>query len=291
MRRSPRNLVAFLLIIGVIFVLRSFQQSPFLRQDHRPRQTSSQQGAPQAAHQAAGKENSPFGNPSPGNTSEDFLLENPYFTSSYNNSKGGPNWVAWRLVADDIGDAPQLPFFQDKTLPWAFKKIFPDDYTGSGFDRGHQCNHEDRSSSDEASNATFAMSNMLPQAPDLNRKTWATLEEYCRKLAKRGSTLYILCGGSGSGGEGDKGPATTLRKKVNVPATCWKVILITDGSQTPNENWKIIAVNMPNQQDIDLNWKTFLTTTKSLETLTGLQFFPNISDDPIIAQIKATKWR
>jgi len=229
-------------------------------------------------------DNSPFGIPSPGGTANDAIFKNPYFTLSYNNAQGGPNWVAWKLVAGDIGDAPRMPFYAEK-LPAGFKVITPDDYTGSGFDRGHQCNHEDRSSTDQASRATFAMTNMLPQAPNLNRKTWVRLEDYSRKLAKRGNTLYILCGGIGSGGDGDKGSASNIKGKVNVPAACWKVILITDGSDTPNQNWEIISVIMPNTQTIDLNWNTYRVPISEVEKQTGLKFFPAIG--PALNQIKS----
>ena len=32
--------------------------------------------------------------------------------------------------------------------------------------------------------ATFLMSNMLPQAPDLNRGPWEKMEHYCRDVAR-----------------------------------------------------------------------------------------------------------
>ena len=67
---------------------------------------------------------------------DNFLLKKPYFSLSYNNGKGTPNWVSWRLTQDDLGNAKRVPFFPDQTLPRGFRRIFPKDYSGSGFDRG-----------------------------------------------------------------------------------------------------------------------------------------------------------
>ena len=289
MRRTHKFSIVTLIFVG-IFLYQFFRNSNFGDLVKLPRGVA--QAVSSDAQPATGvaTDNSPFGMPSAGGDSNDCILQDPFFVSSYNNSLGGPNWVAWRLVAADIGDAPRLPFYAG-TLPNGFRVIKPDDYTGSGFDRGHQCNHEDRSSTNEASKATFTMTNMLPQAPNLNRKTWEHLEEYSRKLAKRGNTLFIVCGGIGTGGVGDKGAASALKGKVNVPASCWKVVLVTDGSSTPNKNWQMIGVIMPNRQDIDLNWQKYVVPVGEIEAATGLNFFPNIGTDHTIEQLKALRWK
>jgi endonuclease G len=43
-------------------------------------------------------------------------------------------------------------------------------------DRGHMCPAADRSCSKEDMDATFLMSNMVPQSPNLNRGPWEKLE-------------------------------------------------------------------------------------------------------------------
>src|SRR5215207_39997 len=83
----------------------------------------------------------------PSNASSDasnknnYLLVKPQYVLSYNDGRGGPNWVSWRLVASDIGEAErQNNFHPEQSLPRGFKRVTPDDYTGSGYDRGHVCN-------------------------------------------------------------------------------------------------------------------------------------------------------
>ena len=169
-----------------------------------------------------------LGNPSHATGSsfnrDNFLMEKEYFTLSYNNSKGTPKLPRWRLEASDLGNAPRKNFYPDETLPRGFKRITPQDYTGSGFDRGHMCPHSDRSASPTMSEATFVMSNIIPQSPHVNQKAWAQLEMYCRNLVeRRDKKLYIISGPAGQGGTGSDGFKNIIgeRSKVaSVPAQC-----------------------------------------------------------------------
>jgi DNA/RNA endonuclease G (NUC1) len=55
-----------------------------------------------------------LGNPSGATTdttsSDNFLIVKSQYTLSYNNTKGGPNWVSWHLQASDIGDQSRGDF-------------------------------------------------------------------------------------------------------------------------------------------------------------------------------------
>ena len=105
--------------------------------------------------------------------------------------------------------------------PRGFNRVFPRDYSGAGFDRGHLCPHGDRAGSPEASRATFAMTNMIPQAPNVNQGAWADMEDYLRHpVAKEDRRLYIAAGPAGKGGVGKEGRRVTIGKgKVTVPAS------------------------------------------------------------------------
>src|SRR4051812_31612173 len=76
---------------------------------------------------------------------EIFLLLKPPYALSYNDANGTPNWVSWRVTADDLGNAPRKQVFDsDNALPSGFKIVAHRDYSNSGFDRGHLCPHSDR---------------------------------------------------------------------------------------------------------------------------------------------------
>jgi endonuclease G, mitochondrial len=231
-----------------------------------------------------------MGNPSqatssPGN-SENYLIARPQYALSYSKNKGIPNWVSWELNASWLGDAHRVgKFAPDEELPAGWEHIKPSDYTGSGFDRGHMANSEDRSRSPEDNVQTFLMTNILPQSPDNNQGPWVQLENYSRQLVRSGKELFIVSGGYGQGGIGKNGlKATVGQGKVLVPAVTWKVILVLD---TPNagvagvtKNTRTIAVIMPNKQGIKSDpWQQYQTSVQEVEKLTGYQFFTNVPAD------------
>lgn len=230
-----------------------------------------------APAQLKDEDNTLLGNPSnAGSDGNNLLVTRPQFTLSYNQSQGGPNWVSWHVQASDLGRVGRGTFMPDSLLP-ADLQIRPNDYRGSGFDRGHQCPSGDRTSSRENNNATFVMSNMLPQAAALNRQVWAKLESYCRDQVRAGNELYIVVGGSGTQGRigGDK---------INVPSACWKIVVVlsqgTGDLQRITPQTRVIAVSMPNQDTPEVGgarWASFITTPASIEQATGFHFFSNLS--------------
>jgi endonuclease G, mitochondrial len=231
-----------------------------------------------------------MGNPSqathsPAN-SENYLITRPQYALSYSKNKGIPNWVAWELNSSWLGNTKRADKFSpDEELPPGWERIKPSDYTGSGFDRGHLANSADRSRSVEDNNATFLMTNIIPQSPDNNREVWRELEEYCRQLVRSGKELFIIAGGYGQGGIGEKGlKATVGHGKVVVPAVTWKVILVLDkpnsGVAGVDKSTRTIAVIMPNKQGIKSDlWQQYRTSVKAVEKLTGYKFFTSVPED------------
>jgi endonuclease G len=234
-----------------------------------------------------------MGNPSQASENradhDNYLMKKEYFALSYNNSRGTPNWVSWRLVKDDLGDAPRGEFHPDPDLPHGFVRITPKDYTGSGFDRGHMCPHSDRASTPKASEATFVMTNIIPQAPAVNQGPWNDLEDYCRHLvAKESHRLYIISGPAGKGGIGKKGLENSLAGgKFTVPASCWKVIMVLpegsdrDDIEKAYARTRLIAVIMPNEEKVKHDWTHYRTSVKKVEELTGFTFFDKVPADVI----------
>jgi endonuclease G, mitochondrial len=231
-----------------------------------------------------------MGNPSqatssPGN-SENYLIARPQYALSYSKNKGIPNWVSWELNSTWLGNTGRVgKFAPDQELPANWERIKPSDYTGSGFDRGHMTNSEDRSRSPEDNVQTFVMTNILPQSPDNNQGPWVQLENYSRQLARSGKELFIVSGGHGQGGIGKNGlKATVGQGKVLVPAVTWKVILVLDtpnaGVSGVNKNTRTIAVIMPNKQGIkNDSWQQYQTSVQEVEKLTGYKFFTSVPEE------------
>ena len=219
----------------------------------------------------------PLGNPSNAvfNTSShnNYLMTGEYFSLSYNRDKGLPNWVAWRLTKNSFGDAGrQNDFRPDNRLPDDWERITPNDYTGSGYDRGHLCPSADRSSSEGANSSTFLMSNMAPQKHDMNAGPWEKLESYSRSLARRNNTLYIIAGHYGEKGK--------IKNKITIPTNFWKIVVVVPNGNQITKETRIIAVDMPNIDGIEAkNWRDYKTTVRQIEQKTGFNFLNTLPAD------------
>jgi endonuclease G, mitochondrial len=221
-----------------------------------------------------------LGNPSNATKSDsnNYLLVKKQYALSYNRDKGIPNWVSWELNKSWLGDVPRSNNFKpDDTIPKEWKRVLPNDYIRSGYDKGHMTPSADRSNNAEDNAATFLMTNIIPQAPDNNQGYWADLENYTRILANEGKQIYIISGGYGQQGTIGKG-------KVAIPERVFKVIVVSEAGKDLdgiNESTRVIAVDTPNYNGKkESSWSQYLTTVDELEKKTGYDFL-NYVDESI----------
>ncbi len=217
------------------------------------------------------------------NNANDFLIVKRQYALSYNNNKGTANWVSWQLNASWQGPVDRCKRFSpDLTLPNGFVQVTPNDYTGSGFSRGHMTRSGDRTANTTDNCATFLMTNIVPQTQDNNEGPWLELENLAKELAESGQELYIIAGPLGEGGTGLKGFTKKIGDdKVTVPASLWKVVLVLDkpglGVGGVTRQTRVIAVNMPNVTGIkSKSYKEYLTTVDELELLTGYDLLSDV---------------
>lgn len=208
-------------------------------------------------------------------TPANYLIDQTYFVESYNRDKGTPNWVSWYVGSSTLGSTSRTDDFRANTsLPSGWYQVQSSSYSGSGFDRGHNCPSADRTTTTVANQATFLMTNMIPQAPNNNQQTWANLENYARSLVTAGSEVYIIMGSYGTGGTGSNGFASTVDGgHVNVPSNVWKVIVVLPNGNGDlsrvTSSTRVIAINTPNNNTTNSDWKQYRCTVRSIETATG----------------------
>ena len=127
----------------------------------------------------------------------------------------------------------------------------PDDYTNSGYDRGHLTPAADASTSEQMSD-TFLMTNMTPQEPTVNRTPWRLLEV---RVRDGGAFKYVVTGAVYAY------PAKTIGKNnVTVPVSYYKIVYLADGKIQVFE-----AENKPNAPIIE-------STLEAVEKKSGIKF-------------------
>jgi endonuclease G len=161
-------------------------------------------------------------------------LEEPLYVS-YKLSKGG-------------GDCNRSKFkFKNDTK----LSLADDEYTNSGFDRGHLANAEDFANDCKKDELTFRYYNCLPQTPNMNRGVWKITETEVRSISQK-EDLLIVCGGIWQ--------TKTKKKGMYIPDMCWKVVYSYKQS-------KVIKVVLYTNKDKDSTSKNI--TLSELEKMLG----------------------
>jgi len=200
------------------------------------------------------------------------ILFKSSFIISYNVSTLCPNYVAWRLTPERTrGKAQRRDQFAEDMVMSERTRVTSQDYSGSGYDRGHMCPAGDNKHDAMAMGETFLMTNICPQNHSLNEGDWNELEQQCRQWVRDYGDLYIVCGPIFKG----KNPAKIGRRKnvkISVPDGFYKVIL-SMGDQP-----KAIGFIYPNRAT-HAEMRSYVVSVDEVERQTGIDFFPLLPDE------------
>ncbi|PYP65872.1 MAG: hypothetical protein DMD26_09670 [Gemmatimonadetes bacterium] len=231
--------------------------------------------------------NTEFGTPVDADPSDDFIVARSEYTLSYNKNRGTPNWVSYGIDSTDFGDQDRCDCFTfDPALPASFTHLTTADYTGAGaaagysIDRGHMVRSFDRTSESLDNARTFYLSNVAPQASDLNQGPWAVLETFLGDQARlQNKEVYVIAGVAGNKG------TVKNEGKIVIPASTWKVALIMPHGGSFADvhgigDVQVVAVNMPNEPGVrNVDWHTYQTTVDAIEALTGYDLLSRLPDN------------
>ena len=202
-------------------------------------------------------------------------------------------WVAYPLHECYTGKAA------DRTDAWGYDPLVPAENQsnmsrslGNGYDRGHQIASADRLASSHMNAQTFYYTNMTAQVGvGLNQSIWNNLENHIRSEYICSDTLYVVTGCVMTTEEDSQVQWVDNRNggKVAVPKAYFKVLLRTKSGDTgqvvDSSNAMTIGFWYENRK---YNYSTprvdDVKSVGEIEQLTGLTFFPQISD-----HIKARK--
>ena len=180
------------------------------------------------------------------------------YSTTFSKSKRYPVKVEWWITKNNLICNTKTKR-SDKFIPdpkLSAETNLQSDYTGQGFDRGHNFPSADAACDQVANDESFYFSNMTAQYPSLNRGDWKTLESFTRELALKNDSTKVWCGSVGE----DKKIGT-----VSVPKQCWKIIYI----KKTNEWIAYLFNNDISKADGIENNKVKVT---DIEKLTGFKF-------------------
>lgn len=172
----------------------------------------------------------------------------------------------------DLGKFKRVEDFSlDPRIPISCQQTHSKTY-GKGYDRGHlvPANHLDYSKN--AIEESNYMTNILPQAANMNRGAWLATEEIVECYRDESELLVI---GGVIYGNNTKDDYFVTSHGVETPDSFWKVIIKGDGSA--------IAWNVPNKStSTRAKLDSYLVTVAQIEKLTGESI-------PVSAKVKTQK--
>ena len=190
------------------------------------------------------------------------LCRNEYI-SVYDPARKVPLLVAEKLQpAEFDGSVSRADNFQQDPDLADSQSAGLNDYRGSGYARGHMAPAADFTSTDDAMNESFYLSNMVPQDTGMNSGIWASLESATRSCAKQLGSVYVLTGPLFEGKAKFIGA-----DKVAVPSSLYKIVV--NGNEAR-------AFIMPNRKlpPARSNFLRYQVTVDEVQRASGLTFFP-----------------
>lgn len=198
------------------------------------------------------------------------VIRHEGYTVSYNSDYKIANWVAYELTAKEAKSKKterSNKFVPDPQVKGA--TATNNDYTRTGYDRGHLAPAGDMKWSAKAMRESFYLSNICPQKPALNRGIWKELEEQSRLWATDYGALWIATGPVMADDMKRLG-----KNRVGVPKAFYKVICYVSGNE-----YKAIAFILENKDYKKTSLKSMAIPVDSVEKVTGIDFFPAVPDD------------
>lgn len=205
----------------------------------------------------------------------------PTYSLEYSYKYKHSYWIAYRFDNTTGGNVGRNEAYKpDPELPSQCAAKH-NDYTNSGYTRGHLCASSDRQYSKEANQQTFYMSNISPQSGNgfnQSGSAWNTGEDKVQawgyNISRSTDTLYVVKGGTI--GEGMiKG---YIKNEIAIPKYFFMAVLFRSG-----DNYKAIGFYMPHENLKDdpdkKDPKKYLMSIDALEQETGIDFFHNLPDN------------
>ncbi len=214
------------------------------------------------------------------------IVRHGAYVTSYNTQTLIPDWVAYELTAEETEGRRErdgIEFRMDPDLKGCTQAM-REDYSGSGWTKGHLMPAADAAFSSSTMAETFYFTNICPQNEVLNAGDWQYLEKRVRSWAGRYGSVWVATGPI----VGENRYGTIGDRNVVVPDSFFKALMIRrkDGS------YSSIAFVMDNDED-RYYLKDCYMSVDELEALTGFDFFPALDDkieEKVESSVRLSDW-
>ena len=213
----------------------------------------------------------------------DEVLSNEGYFVGYSDIRENPLWACYRVFAvlNPVShDRPSRFKVDTRTAA----QVSHDDYTHSGYDRGHMAPNAaiDYCYGQDGQLETFYMSNVCPQTPTLNRGIWKKLEDTVRDWANAFEEVWVFTGPVFDD------EVETLASGVEIPDFFYKIIV-----DEVNGSPRVISFIIPQEVPSGMELNSYLTSVDAVEEMTGFDFLWDIADlieEVIESQIPTELW-
>lgn len=197
----------------------------------------------------------------------DTMVRYDAFDVHFNSERGVANCAVYELVTNELNGTIERSgeFMQDADVKGC---PLPQDYAGSGMDRGHLVPAADLKWSGTAMRQSFLLTNICPMHKALNEGGWAKLEEKVREWTARDSALLVFSGPVVSDSD-----TTLTGGRVKVPGAYYKVIMAPCVRPM-----RAIAFIYPNGYSGG-RLRQYAVSVDEVEHRTGLNFFPYLPNE------------
>lgn len=195
----------------------------------------------------------------------DKVIKRDGFSFGYSYEYKSSLWVAYIMTKGSVGIdvARSEGFYADTAIPEKYR-VKPEDYTNTGYDKGHLAPSAAIDFTVKSNLETFAMTNVAFQDPKLNRQGWSKIENLEREWTYTLGKMVVYTG-----------PLFNKRpKKVNdipVPHAFYKVAYSF-------KYRRYIGFIIPNEPVTARKVWDYAMPVAQVEKETGLQFFQKIID-------------
>lgn len=199
------------------------------------------------------------------------LLQKRFFSLSFDEATKNPEWVAYHLKKEQLTSRENYgrpSFLPDPDITTGSNTS--DDFSASGFERGHLVPAADMSFDSMAFAETFLLSSIVPQRRACNQGIWKELEKQTRAWVYRYNDVYII---SGPVFSHEAEIPVINSSKIAIPSHFYKIVFVY------NDMLKAMSAYLIPNEKSEKPLSACTVSVDSIEKLTNIDFFQNMLND------------